>query len=524
MSTYENPTTVIDRESGKIWGETIQNIGKLTVSTLDNIQKRKSAQVKREDEENKALSKNLLDRGNETSVLIRKSGLNDPAVIGYLRAIGDDIARAQTKTEYSGSREETQQNLNIFNKLQANRDAFVVNAPGYSDGVNSYRYQMIGEDAKGNPIPAIGAPGGMATTGNDGKTQRYHKIMQAVSRFPDKGNLKSFEMRDGMAYGVLEGVSKEIDGEELNLTLEMAYDPGNNIDFLKEMKTALDESNLYDEEGVYKKKFELTNQATIEKTADGMMERTVIPYNYAAISQEAAMVLDAKTEGIMDAYSYNDMNNWWLNNGGHLAPPGKDLPELSYTFSGGRKVLDDKGKETFKSLLLKDSQSLLPAYKVSDNEEIFVQPAARQGKLTKVSDDRVDDLSDRELDAQDIKNEASREVTELIENPGEVILTKYRRNLPGAKVSDDGQVITVIKESKYVGEEDEVVEFDLRDPKSIYSLYEEIIQPSNISETKLLKQIEKQAEKQIKDIKSNTRAKAEKGLNDMLKKYKDSRK
>ena len=350
MSTYANPTTVIDRESGKIWGETIQNIGKLTVSTLEDIQKRKSAQVKREEEENKALTKNLIDRGNETSVLIRKSGLNDPAGIDYLRKNSDNIARFQTKAEYSGSREETQQNLNIFNKLQANRDAFIVNAPGYSDGINSYRYQTIGEDAKGNPIPAIGAPGGMATTGNEGKTQRYHKIMQAVSRFPGKGNLKSFEMRDGMAYGVLEGVSDEIDGKELNLTLEMAYDPGDNIDFLKEMKTALDESNLYDEDGVYKKKFELTNQATIEKTADGMMERTVIPYNYAAISQEAAMVLDAKTEGIMDAYSYNDMNNWWLNNGGHLAPPGKDLPELSYTFSGGRKVLDDKGKETFKSL------------------------------------------------------------------------------------------------------------------------------------------------------------------------------
>ena len=150
-------------------------------------------------------------------------------------------------------------------------------------------------------------------------------------------------------------------------------------------------------------------------------------------------------------------SSWWLNNGGQLAPPGKDLPELGYTFSGGRKVLDDKGKEDFKSLLLKDSQSLLPAYKVSDNEEVFVQPEARQGKLTKISTDKVDDLSERELNAQDIKNEASRELTELIENPGEVILTKYRRNLPGAKVSDDGQVITIVKESKYVGEEDEVI-------------------------------------------------------------------
>ena len=62
-------------------------------------------------------------------------------------------------------------------------------------------------------------------------------------------------------------------------------------------------------------------------------------------------------------------------------------------------------------------------------------------------------------------------------------------------------------------------------------MYQEIIQPSNIDEKKLLKEIEKQAEKQIKDIKSNTKAGdktlKQKGLSfnaDILNKYKDSQK
>ena len=46
MSTYANPTTVIDRESGKIWSNTVNNIGKLTVGALDAIEKRRSAQAK----------------------------------------------------------------------------------------------------------------------------------------------------------------------------------------------------------------------------------------------------------------------------------------------------------------------------------------------------------------------------------------------------------------------------------------------------------------------------------------------
>ncbi len=230
----------------------------------------------------------------------------------------------------------------------------------------------------------------------------------------------------------------------------------------------------------------------------------------------------------MDGYSYKDLNTWMQNNG---AIENEDVSQLEFDVVGGKKILNNEGRERFKQKLLELSEGLIPQEEISNEQEVSGILAPKQGNLTKVSKDRVDNLSARELDAQDIKNEASREVTELIENPGEVILTKYRRNLPGAKVSDDGQVITIVKESKYVGEEDEVVEFDLRDPKSIYSLYEEIIDPSNISETKLLKEIEKQAEKQIKDIKSNTKAGdktlKQKGLSfnaDILNKYKDSQK
>ena len=35
MGAYENPITVIDRESGKIWANTIDAIGKQTVSFIE---------------------------------------------------------------------------------------------------------------------------------------------------------------------------------------------------------------------------------------------------------------------------------------------------------------------------------------------------------------------------------------------------------------------------------------------------------------------------------------------------------
>ena len=528
MSTYANPTTVIDRESGRIWGETIQNIGKLTVGALDAIEKRRSAQAKKDLEKLKALSANTMDQQDYVAKAVSQNGLKSPGVENYLRSISDSIAKLETSVQFEGDPNVAQEKLNQLSKLKSGRATFINEAGAFQDNINNYIFSYSGEDAKGNKIPQIGAPGGMSITGNGDKTQEYHTIMQTISGL-GKGKLEDFYIRDGMIYGKLSGTGNEkLDGEEINLTLKMNYDPGDNIDFLNENKKALDGSGLYDENGEYKKSFLDTNLATVQQTKDGLREYTVTPYNAAAISQKAGSFLDATVEGIMDSYSYNDLNTWWLNNG---AKENEFLPDLSSTNIGGRKALDADSRKDFKNELLKQSKGLLPAYKVSNEQEIFVQPEAKQGSLTKISDDKIDDLSERELNAQDIKNEASRELTELIENPGEVILTKYRRNLPGAKVSDDGQVITIVKESKYVGEEDEVVEFDLRDPKSIYSLYEEIIDPSNMSETKLLKEIEKQAEKQIKDIKSNTKAGdktlKQKGLSfnaDILNKYKDSQK
>ena len=526
MSTYANPTTVIDRESGKIWSNTVDTIGKLTVGALDAIEKRRSAQAKKDLEKLKTLSANQIKQGDYLAKTISQNGIKSPQVENFLRSTGDSIAKLETSIQFEGDPNVVQEKLNQLNKLKSSRATFINEAGNFQDNINNYVFSYSGQDAKGNSIPQIGSPEGMSVVGSN-ETQEYHTIMQTVSGLGE-GKLESFDVRNGMIYGVLSGTgNKELDGKEINLTLKMNYDPGDNIDFVgTSMEEAL--QPMKNENGKFKDKYLDKNLATVRQTQDGKREYTETPYNYAAISQEAGSILDATAEGIMDGYSYNDLNTWMQNNG---AIKNEDVSQLEFDVIGGKKILSDKGRERFKQKLLELSEGLIPKEEITNERERVGLLAPKQGSLTKISKEKITDLSARELDAQDIKNEASREVTELIENPGEVILTKYRRNLPGAKVSDDGQVITIVKESKYVGEEDEVIEFDLRDPKSIYSLYEEIIDPSNMSETKLLKEIEKQAEKQIKDIKSNTKAGdktlKQKGLSfnaDILNKYKDSQK
>ena len=114
MSTYANPTTVIDRESGRIWGETIQNIGKLTVGALDAIEKRRSAQAKKDLEKLKALSANTMDQQDYVAKAVSQNGLKSPGVENYLRSISDSIAKLETSVQFEGDPNVAQEKLNQF--------------------------------------------------------------------------------------------------------------------------------------------------------------------------------------------------------------------------------------------------------------------------------------------------------------------------------------------------------------------------------------------------------------------------
>ena len=102
MSTYANPTTVIDRESGKIWSNTVNNIGKLTVGALDAIEKRRSAQAKRDLEKLKTLSANQIKQGDYLAKTISQNGIKSPQVENFLRSTGDSIAKLETSIQLEG--------------------------------------------------------------------------------------------------------------------------------------------------------------------------------------------------------------------------------------------------------------------------------------------------------------------------------------------------------------------------------------------------------------------------------------
>ncbi len=96
MGAYENPITVIDTQSGKIWNDMIANIGKTASAIIDKETARKSALVKKQEKIDAAKWKNLIENREEGLSDISKSGVSDPAYFNYAMMEIDKISEYET--------------------------------------------------------------------------------------------------------------------------------------------------------------------------------------------------------------------------------------------------------------------------------------------------------------------------------------------------------------------------------------------------------------------------------------------
>ena len=81
MGAYENPITVIDTESAKIWSNAITNIGNITSHNLKVIQDRKTKEAEKQEKESLLVLDNAMK--NNTALLDRmsKAGIKSEAFL-----------------------------------------------------------------------------------------------------------------------------------------------------------------------------------------------------------------------------------------------------------------------------------------------------------------------------------------------------------------------------------------------------------------------------------------------------------
>ena len=218
MGAYENPVTVIDRESGKIWANTISAIGEQTVSFIEKQQAELSRQQK---EQQIALEKNaeyIINNQAEFSKQMSKNGVNNPYLFDAGKALIDDMARATMNIKSAKGKEAQQEALNYYSTLQKSYTNLV---SGIKTGADAD--QVFLEDIT-NSENRPGTQGGMSVTG---KGYEAYKMRQMVRTGQGQGAVEQYIPQADGTWNVR--YSGGIYGDEVvEIPQQQAlnYDPG----------------------------------------------------------------------------------------------------------------------------------------------------------------------------------------------------------------------------------------------------------------------------------------------------------
>jgi hypothetical protein len=218
MGAYENPVTVIDRESGKIWANTISAIGKQTVNAIEKQEAELSRQQK---EQQIALEKNaeyIINNQAEFSKQMSKNGVNNPYLFDAGKALIDDMARATMNIKSAKGKEAQQEALDYYSTLQKSYTNLV---SGIKTGADAD--QVFLEDIT-NSENRPGTQGGMSVTG---KGYEAYKMRQMVRTGQGQGAIEQYIPQADGTWNVR--YSGGIYGDEVvEIPQQQAlnYDPG----------------------------------------------------------------------------------------------------------------------------------------------------------------------------------------------------------------------------------------------------------------------------------------------------------
>jgi hypothetical protein len=484
MGAYENPITVIDRESGQIWANAIAGVGQQTVNVIEKQAAKQSAKQKEIQKQLAAEADYVINNQQAFTKDMAKNGINNPSLFNAGKSLIDEMARASTAIKGSKTREQQQAALNNFSKLQKQYNNLTQGIQIGGDADATYKQDRIDSGQKGWKKP--GEQGGMSVTGET--TQAF---------------IKRMNVRNGLGQGAIEEYIPQPDGTynlrysggiygdevvEVPMIESLSYDAGVVPDAKARVMEAfttesgaredgttfaiLNDKGKYSEEYLdYKNTFEQKGKVN----EDGSYaSSTIVPANTSLIVSASIGKINAVSESYLS--DYNEANKVWmevLNN-----------EEPLKRASGGNVSPEDQAK--FKEEMLKYGQSMLPSFEITDQKENvdYGKRISTKIKEAKKASGKKEDKK------QAVKEVANELVTDLVEDT-ESFLSRYldkddfaMNQGPGVKGFSVIEVDNKGNESRYT--------YDLTNPSDIERFFRlEIDLGTKAEETKILNEINK---------------------------------
>ena len=486
MSTYENPLTVIDRESGKIWTNAINTLSEQALRKREKKEAEQNSEQKRMQQLFAQEANYVLNNQEEFAKSANSNGINNPSLFKAGQDLINDMAKAATNVKTAKTQESQQAALNESSKLQKLYTDLIKIVKTGGDADKTYVSDRVDLGVQGWKAP--GDQGGMSITGEE------------TNKFINRMNV-----RTGAGMGATEKYARKADnsGWDLQYTggrfgnsittvdalKSLSYDPGLVPDLKKQVDNIFKTDSgqgedgktfaILQKNGEYSKEYLDMENTVFEDGSvdeDGSFRRTEIaPANSALIASTSTAQLN------------NLVNNY-------LASPNKANKVFMEVLPNNEKPLErsldgsitPKDAEIFRKQVLEYGRKQLPNYNVIGQETV-IDYKKRLGSRIKEAEKTEGTKKDK---AQAVKEVAKELVADLVEDP-EAFLTRHMQKEdfdmtqgPGAKGFSVIEVDNKGNESRYT--------YDLTNPSDIERFFRlEVDLGTKADETKILNEINK---------------------------------
>lgn len=371
MSTYENPLTVIDRESGKIWTNAINTLSEQALRKREKKEAEQNSEQKRMQQLFAQEANYVLNNQEEFAKSANSNGINNPSLFKAGQDLINDMAKAATNVKTAKTQESQQAALNESSKLQKLYTDLIKIVKIGGDADKTYVSDRVDLGVQGWKAP--GDQGGMSITGEE------------TNKFINRMNV-----RTGAGMGATEKYARKADnsGWDLQYTggrfgnsittvdalKSLSYDPGLVPDLKKQVddifKTDSGQGEdgktfaILQKNGEYSKEYLDMENTVFEDGSvdeDGSFRRTEIaPANSALIASTSTAQLN------------NLVNNY-------LASPNKANKVFMEVLPNNEKPLErsldgsitPKDAEIFRKQVLEYGRKQLPNYNVIGQETVI---------------------------------------------------------------------------------------------------------------------------------------------------------
>ena len=394
MSTYRNPVTVIDRESGKIWANAINTLSEQALRKREKKEAEQNSEQKRMQQLFAQEADYLLNHQEKFAQAASVNGINNPSLFEAGQELITDMAKASTKIRTATTQEERQIALNNSSKLQKLYTGLIQIVKTGGDADQTYVKDRINTGVSGWKAP--GEQGGMSITGK--KTEAF---------------INRMNVRTGAGMGATEKYVRKADnsGWDLQYTggrfgdtpttvdalFSLSYDPGlvpdlkGQVDSIFRTDSAEGEDGktfaILQQNGEYNEQYlDLENTVYEDGSVDedGSFRRTELaPANSALI----ASVSTTKLNNIVNNYlsSPDQANKIYME-----VLPNNEAP-LERSLDGS---ITPKAAEEFRRQVLEYGRKQLPNYNIIGQETV-IDYQKRLGSRIKEIKKEVPDKADK---------------------------------------------------------------------------------------------------------------------------------